>query len=278
MLLFLVAAALSWCAPATLRIEPGTTVSLRTTSVRLHGHELTIHLSSGVPPGTGPLIVYATGDGGWWRGDKALFTRLVRLGYPAAGFSAREYVHHLDPGTEVERPIEVANDYAAIVAAAEAALRLPPTIRLVLVGKSRGAGLEVAAAATPRLRPQLQGVLAIGLTREEEYVERRRRRAARGIMLQTYDVLPNIGKIPVAVIQGSADEYLPAADARRLFGPDTPTRRFVEIAGTGHNFDGAVPRMYEQLVRLMTWITGDALIGSSRAPRGTGPAARADGR
>jgi pimeloyl-ACP methyl ester carboxylesterase len=255
-----------------LRIGRGI-VSLRTISVRLHGHALSLHVSSGVGSGAGPLIVYATGDAGWWGGDKALFTQLVRLGYPSAGFSARQYVHHLEPGTEVERPIQVANDYAAIIAAVEVALRLPPTTPVVLVGKSRGAGLEVAAAATRRLRPQLQGLLAIGLTREEEYVERRRRRSPRGSMMQTYDALPQIGPIPVAVVQAAHDEYLPAATARRLFGPDTPTRRFVEIANTNHNFDGAVPRMYEQLVRSLAWITGDPVTESNPALQGSEPAA-----
>jgi len=254
------------------RVDRGI-VSLRTTSVRLHGHPLTLHLSSGVPSRSGPLIVYATGDGGWWGGDKALFTELVRLGYPAAGFSAREYVHHLEPGTDVERPIQVADDYAAIIAAVEVPLGLPPGTRVVLVGKSRGAGLEVAAAATRRLRPQLQGLLAIGLTREEEYVERRHRRAPRGIMMQTYDALPQIGPIPVAVVQAAHDEYLPAAVARQLFGPDTPTRRLVEIADTNHNFDGAVPSMYEQLVRSLEWIIGDPLTESRPALRGSAPAA-----
>jgi hypothetical protein len=123
----------------------------------------------------------------------------------------------------------------------------------------------------------LQGVLAIGLTREEEHVERRRRRAAGGTMLQTYQVLPQIGPVRVTVIQASDDNYLPAAEARRLFGPETPTRRFVEIPRTDHNFDGARSQLYTELGRSLDWITGGATEPMS-GRRGTAPGARAAGR
>src|SRR5260221_9135526 len=45
------------------------------TSVRLHDHSLTIHLIAGRDHQS-PLILYATGDAGWWGKDKATFTRL----------------------------------------------------------------------------------------------------------------------------------------------------------------------------------------------------------
>lgn len=226
------------------------------TSVRLHDHSLAIHLSAG-PKRTGPLVVYATGDAGWWGKDKELFTALARWGYPAAGFSARDYVGHLGRNIDAERPLVLANDYAAIIAAAEAALTLPLDTRVILVGKSRGAGLAVAAAATPRLRAILDGLLAIGLTREEEYVRRRLPGTPRNtppVMLLTYDVLPALGAIPVAVIQSTGDQYVPAANARELFGPDTGVRRLRPIASPDHNFSGALPVLYAELTRSFQWI------------------------
>jgi hypothetical protein len=245
------------CAPATEYVH-GTPVRLVETSVRLHAHDLAIHLSPGTTPhGVGPLLVYATGDAGWWGKDKDLFYTLVRWGYPVAGFSAREYLHHLGPNVEVERRVQLANDYAEIVRAAETTLELPATESIVLVGKSRGAGLEVAAATTARLRPILRGVLAVGLTREEEYIRRRRPGARRDqplIMLQNYEAIPQLGAVPLAVIQSTGDEYLPAADARALFGPDTPTRHFIEVPSKDHNFSGMLPELYDEMARGLDWI------------------------
>lgn len=222
------------------------------THVVLHGHALTIRLS--VPAGAhaGPLLVYATGDGGWWGKDKAIFTHLADWGYSVAGFSAREYVHHL--GSEPARPVTIAADYAAIIAAAEGALGLPASTKIVLVGKSRGSGLEVAAASRPLLRAEITGIVAVALTKEEEYVHRRLRRTHQFTMLQTYDALPVIGSVPVAVIQSTRDEYLPAAKARELFGADGPTRRFLAVDAADHNFDGAQNIMFDDIRQSLQWI------------------------
>jgi fermentation-respiration switch protein FrsA (DUF1100 family) len=73
-------------------------------------------------------------------------------------------------------------------------------------------------------------------------------------MLQTYDVLPEIGQIPVVVIQSSLDDYLPAAEARSLFGLESPVRRFAEIPAADHNFKNALPQLYDEMERSFDWI------------------------
>jgi len=199
-------------------------------------------------------LVYATGDAGWWGKDRDIFAHMKMWGYPAVGFSAREYVHHL--GQPSVGRDAVARDYAAIVSAAEAELALPASTRAVLVGKSRGAGLAVAAAGGSPQQPGLAGVLAVGLTREEEYVHRQFSGPdpPRSEMLQTYDALPELGEIPVAIIQSTRDDYVPAAEARRMFGPDTPSRELVPIAASDHNFGGALDQLYAQMERSLEWI------------------------
>jgi fermentation-respiration switch protein FrsA (DUF1100 family) len=224
------------------------------TDVVIHDHPLTLHLSLVPHHATSPLILYATGDGGWFGSDKALFNEVARWGYPAAGFSARDYVTHLGDGVTALPVEEVAADFARLIRTAAAALGLPDATRVVLVGKSRGAGLDVAVAGQPALRARLQGVIAIGLTREEEYVATR---AADGSakMLLTYPALPPIGAdVPVAVIQSTHDDYVPAAEARTLFGPDTPSRTLRPIDSTDHNFGGAVPDLYREMTSCFDWI------------------------
>lgn len=158
------AVGLSACASSAPR--PGAPGWIRSeTSVLLHGHALTLHLSTPLPPAGGPLLVYATGDVGWFWKDRELFDRVAAFGYPAVGFSSREYLLHLGRGTDVIRSGVLAADYSAMIRAARQALGLTPGTRIVLVGKSRGAGLAIAAAGEPSLRRRLQGVIAVGLTR-----------------------------------------------------------------------------------------------------------------
>jgi predicted alpha/beta hydrolase family esterase len=218
-----------------------------TRSVRLHGHDLAVRLVAGRTY-PAPLIVYATSDAGWRGKDTATFHTLTSWGYPAAGISSPDYVHHLDRGQRALRPEDVASDVSAIIATADAALDLPASEPVVLVGKSRGAGLVVAAGSAATFDGRLRGILAVALTGDEEHV------STGAGALDTYAVLPQLGDTPIAVIQSTKDKYLPAAKARERFGFDTRTRRFDAIAANDHDFGGALPALYEDMALSFAWI------------------------
>jgi hypothetical protein len=73
-------------------------------------------------------------------------------------------------------------------------------------------------------------------------------------MFQPYDALPGMIDLRVAVVQSSNDDYIPAAEAREYFGPDTPTRRFRAIEADDHSFGGALPEMYREMLASLDWI------------------------
>jgi fermentation-respiration switch protein FrsA (DUF1100 family) len=133
---------------------------------------------------------------------------------------------------------------------------------VILVGISRGAGLAVVAAGQRVLRDRLVGVLAIALTKEEEYV--RHYRVRRGtpagtpqrelVMIETYEYLRRLSSLPVSVIQSTRDGYLPAAAARELFGPDTPDRQLHAIDALDHSFNGGRDELYQQMEQSLTWL------------------------
>jgi pimeloyl-ACP methyl ester carboxylesterase len=243
-------------APAAPRPPPRQFVNQLT----VNDHPLTLHLARGTSP-TLPLLVYATGDGGWRRKDLALYHKLVAWGYPVVGFSASEYVKHLSGDEETTTPGRLANDYAAIVNVARQELALPEATKVVVVGVSRGAGLAVVAAGQRALRDQLGGVVAIALTKEEEHVRwfRRTPGVARRnrvrVMLDLYEYLPVLGTIPISVIQSTHDNYLPSQAARALFGEETDRRQFHEIESRNHSFSDARARLYETLHRSLDWLT-----------------------
>jgi pimeloyl-ACP methyl ester carboxylesterase len=243
------ALASSGCASHVLRARPDTLVGL-------NGHSLRLHLANAAPPASQPLLVFASGDGGMHRKDLDAYRRLASWGYPMVGFDARDYVTHLGGASDTTTPERLAADYARIIAAARQTLQLPADRAVILVGVSRGAGLSVVAA--PYLRPAVAGVVAIALTREEEYVRWYRRlpllREPRSVMVNVYEYLSQLGDLPLAVVQSTHDKYLPAAAARDLFGPDSARRRLEAVEARNHSFAGARPRMYAAIRAALEWV------------------------
>jgi hypothetical protein len=234
----------------------------------LNDHPLRLHFSRGTRGLQLPLLVYATGDGGWHRKDVDAYRHLVSFGHPTVGFDAHDYVTHLGE-MDATTPGRLAADYERIIRAAKETLQLPADYPVVLVGVSRGAGLAVVAAGQRGLRPEISGVLAVALTKEEEYVKmlrplrplrRLRGRGARRPsvpeMVEVYDYLPRLAGMPIAVVQSTRDNYLPAAAARTLFGPDNPHRWFQPIQARNHSFGGARAQMYDAMNRSLQWIDG----------------------
>jgi fermentation-respiration switch protein FrsA (DUF1100 family) len=223
-----------------------------------------IHFSKppNLQPGT-PLLLYATGDGGWRGQARDIFEHLVHWGYPAAGFSAVDYVRHIGYVSGTTTPERLGRDYLRLIAFARRSLGLPDDTPTILVGVSRGAGLAVVAATQEPVRRELVGVLAVALVHDEEYVRhyRIRRGQPRGdtprrelVTFDNYEALALLSSLPVEVIQSTRDNYLPAADARQLFGPDSEFRRLHPIEARNHNFKGGRAALFDQMVASLQWI------------------------
>jgi len=212
-------------------------------TILLHGHALRLHVVNAGDPG--PLVVYATGDGGWHRKDVDLFKHVAQLGLPAVGFDARDYVTHL--GAPTLPAAELAADYARIIARAKENLHIGAERPVVLFGVSRGAGLAVVAAGEGDLGAPIRGVVAVALTEEEEFVTGQP---------APYEYLLRLGDVPVSVVQSTRDGYLSSGAARALFGPDTPYRWLQPVQARNHSFGGARAQLYDAVRRAFTWLLG----------------------
>ncbi len=237
-------------------------------NIVFYDHPLEVHFARPalLKPGA-PLLLYATGDGGWRGKDRDVFLQMIQWGYPVAGFSAPSYLKHLGFVSGTTTPGRLARDYRRLIDFAAEALSLPAGTRTILVGVSRGAGLAVVAAGRPEVRRGLEGVLAVALTKEEEYV--RHYRVHRGrtpsdmpkrelVIFDTYGSLDRLRNLPLVVIQSTNDSYLPADAARLLFGPDTDLRRLYPIQSRNHSFGGARPQLYDRMAASLAWICLEA--------------------
>jgi hypothetical protein len=210
------------------------------------------------------LIIYASGDGGWFGAAVHMFDQIGRNGYYAAGFSSRAFLKLKRPSGELTTLDRLVDDYESIIARARSAMGLPPSTPTVLTGWSRGAAFAVLVASDARERPHVAGAVAIGLGPGEDltkstdegdgdddgpHVFDKGKRAP----FDTYRLM-NSSPLRIAVIQATGDQYLPASEARRLFGDDSATRRFFTIEARNHRFSGATAQFDQALESALAWI------------------------
>ncbi len=244
--------------------DPLTAPAELSSAITLRGRRFDLHLA--VPPrpkAPDVLVLYASGDGGWFGAATDMFRATGAAGYYAVGLSTRTLLR-IESSKGAPAVAQLADDYRDVVGAAAAALDLPPNPRVILTGWSRGAALAILVAGSERRPANVAGVVAIGLgagedlatdsdTDEEPDEEDGVRRPG---ALDTYSLLARLGPIPCAVIQATGDRYLRATRARGLFGPDTASRRFFEVEARNHRFGGGAEGFADALHTSLSWIAG----------------------
>lgn len=270
-----VEAVTSGCATLGRLPAPARAVGTRESSgvVQLHGRPLDLHLARPVTPrgGRPVLVLYASGDGGWFGTAVGMFRTIAAAGYATVGLSSRAFLKLERPGHAALSPHQVALDYDTVLGRAREALDLPPDTPALLTGWSRGAALAVLAAAATETPADAAGVVAIGLSEGEDLtVNDPADESDDGVQAPAahwpfapYQTLAGSVAVPAAVIQATGDAYLPAADARTLFGPETSTRRFYAVPARNHRFNGGEPAFVAALDEALHWVRDAAV------PQGT---------
>lgn len=246
--------------------------------VGLHDEALTLHLASPRAPlsASTPLVLYASGDGGWFGAAVGMFHTIAGRGLPAVGFSTKAFMRIERRSSGPLSVARVVEGYQRILDATRAQLRLPPDAPVVLTGWSRGAALAVLVATSREVDPRVIGLVAVGLAADEQLdidgdddddagdgttLPAVVNDGLHAGPIMMYPLLSRIAPRRSVVIQASGDGYLPAARARELFGPDSPMRRLVAIDARNHRFSGGASRFAAALVEAVEWVSS---IGDER--------------
>ena len=241
----------------------------RSIDAAVHGESLTLHLAEPQTPASAatPLVLYASGDGGWFGAAVGMFHTIGSSGFPAVGFSSKQF---MDIERKRFKPLgvaQVAEGYQQIIAAARAHLQLPADTPVVLTGWSRGASLGVLVASRLEADSRVVGLVAIGLAAEEHLdiesdtdddeaatdTKAVGADVAHARSIALYPLLSRTAPQRAVVVQASGDGYLPAARARELFGPDSPTRRLLAIDARNHRFSGGEASFTAALTEAVSW-------------------------
>jgi dienelactone hydrolase len=250
---------LASCAGAHLASKPGVyAVSVQpvhTTRRDIHA----TYVRPVQPRHPGYLIVFATGDDGWFGTSGALFEHLAVEGYTIAGVSAPEVLRPIASSERVSTA-QAAQGLKELFARAKRDLGLPDSTPIVIVGFSRGASVVAFAAVHPELRGGVGGAVAIALTREADYLRAPEGERRPEIQvddqgrIQLYPALKLLGSTRFAVIESSNDDYVPAAESRQLLGPDTPTLRLYQVVASDHGFSDARDKLMHDLDDALRWV------------------------
>ena len=243
------------------RLEANGTLQQHSVSVSFDGGSLEIHLARRVPEvPDAPLVVFASGDGGWFGAAIGMFDAIAAAGYPVAGVSSRALLHDMRTSSHPLSAVRLLEAYGGIIAAAQQAFSLPANRDTVLAGWSRGASLSVIVGAAHPTTP-VAGVVAIGLAAAENLnvdltSDDEAEEPGVGV-LHGIDTYAASLAIPgrVAVIQSSGDGYLAANRAHALFGADTAARHFYEVPASNHRFSGGETAFRRNLRDALRWIS-----------------------
>jgi len=252
--------ALVGCA-GPLHSKPGA-YTARTVPVRFAGRDLRVtYVTPGTPRSREVLILFATGDAGYWGVSGQIAAHLAGERYFLVTYDARHLVARERKSGTLAKIQEVAALYDTMLVDARRSLGIPDSVPVIVTGYSRGANMVVLSAGIESLRHHLAGAIAIALTRRADYLERPTPADPLSSVLvdeqgriQTYAAIPSAGRLPFALIQGTEDSYIGAKEAHELFGPDTDRRRFYAIAG-GHSFGGSArDKLMRDLDDALSWV------------------------
>ena len=128
---------------------------------------------------------------------------------------------------------DVQRDFGMLIELADESNRPP-----LLIGVSEGAGLAVVAAADPRIRDQISGVVAVGLTDINELGWRWRDSIiylTKGVpnepVFHATDFISQVSPAPLALLWSTHDEFVGDGDQKRLAALARTPKRVLTVRG-----------------------------------------------
>jgi alpha-beta hydrolase superfamily lysophospholipase len=202
-----------------------------------------------------------SGDGGWTHLGPQVAEFLGGRGFCVVGFDAKHYLSSFTSGPRTLVPSDVPVDYRALVEYARGGRTEP----VLLVGVSEGAGLSVLAASAPGLQGSLRGVLGLGLPDVNELAWRFSdstiyvtHKTPNEPTFKAADYVPELGRLPLAAIHATHDEFVPVDEIRRLMALPGGPKKLVVLEAADHRFSDRRSELERAILDALDWMKGAA--------------------
>ena len=223
-----------------------------TLTLRGHTQELRVYGTRGAAP-----VIVSSGDGGWIHLGPHVAELLAARGFVVVGFDVKAYLEGFTTGRSTLTVPEEPGDYRAIVEyAARSAAEKP-----ILIGVSEGAGLSLLAATDARVKPEVGGVIGLGLSDANElgwrwtddviYV-------THGVphepTFSTSAIAPRLAPVSLALIHSTHDEYAPLSDAQQILERALNPKRLWVVPAANHRFSDNLAEFDRTLLEAIAWV------------------------
>ena len=228
--------------------------ALALSTVILHGHPQRLHLYG---PVTGRPVIVASGDGGWVHLAPHLAEQLAARGWRVTGFDAKAYLSGGSSNGAALDVKDVQRDFGMLIELASESASKP-----LLVGVSEGAGLSVLAAADPKIKDHISGVVTFGLGDLNELGWHWRDSIiylTKGIpsepLFHASEFIPHVSSAPLALVWSTHDEFVSSTDQDRLAALARPPRRVWKVRASDHRFSDNAAELDTTLMDVIEWIS-----------------------
>jgi fermentation-respiration switch protein FrsA (DUF1100 family) len=231
--------------------------SIDTVNLRGQSFALRLYGSRGGQP-----IIVSSGDGGWEHLAPHVAETLAAAGLFVVGFDAKDYLARFTSGGRTLTTAQEPGDYAVLVERAARGSAYKP----ILVGVSEGAGLSVLAAADPRVKTSVAGVIGLGLPDRNELGWRWTdsliyftHALPNEPWFSTATVAKDLAPLPLGAIHSSRDEFVPLTEVRHVLDAASGPRRLWVVNATNHRFTGGIAEFDRRLLEAIDWVRQGAL-------------------
>jgi pimeloyl-ACP methyl ester carboxylesterase len=212
----------------------------------------------------GTPVIVSSGDGGWIHLGPHVAEMLAATGFFVVGFDARAYLESFTSGTATLRIEDEPGDYKGLIEFANRQCGCSAGAKPVLIGVSEGAGLSVLAAADPRNKNAVAGVIGLGLSdltelgwRWKDMVIYLTHGSPHEPTFSVKTVIDRLAPVPLAAIHSTRDEYVPLAEVQRVLDRAGEPKRLWVVNAANHRFSDNLAAFDRALLEAITWI-GDA--------------------
>jgi fermentation-respiration switch protein FrsA (DUF1100 family) len=177
------------------------------------------------------------------------------------GFDVKAYLAGFTSARSTLTPQEEPADYRVLTGlAAEKTGRKP-----ILIGVSEGAGLSVLAATDPATKAEIAGVIGLGLPDLNELGWRLKdsliyltHRVPSEPTFSAAAVVAQVAPLPLAAIQSTHDEFVPAGDIERILKAASEPKRLWTVNASNHRFSDNLQEFDRRLLEAIAWVKAHA--------------------
>ena len=201
-----------------------------------------------------PLVLFASGDGGWSPFCADVAAHIAATGITVVGVDLKSYLVNFASPQKPVSAEQLTSDYNTLARIARAQPGVDVKAPVVLAGWSLGASYSVIVATQPEFSVPVSRIVAISLPLYGE----RAWKATDSIIYFTHGTpnekvfdarqyLKKLNQVPIVFLNATDDDTSPFREAQSLYAEAPGAKHLYAVKASGHHFEGGEKEFYQDL-------------------------------